>query len=88
MKAQGTLEIDASGWKSTEVRLNPFLKIAREQDRERAGQLLEKANRSCLVARSISTKVTCDPAVKVVTEYVPSASKAQTNVAAGIGKER
>ena len=86
VEAQGTLEKDPGGWKFTDVRLLSTLKIAREQDRERAGRLLEKAERSCLIARSISAKITLVPVVKVVPEQAP-VSVAQTKVAAGMGKE-
>ena len=63
--ADGVLEKGAEGWRFTEVRLRPTLKIAREEDRERANRLLEKAERSCLVARSISARVTMQSDVSV-----------------------
>jgi len=72
VEAEATLEKDENGWRFTEVRLRPALKIAREQDRERADRLLAKAERSCLVARSISSKVTLEPSVSVVPENVVS----------------
>ena len=72
VEAETTLEKDENGWRFTEVRLRPALKIAREQDRERADRLLVKAERSCLVARSISSKVTLEPSVSVVPESVVS----------------
>lgn len=72
VEAEGVLEKDASGWKFVEVKLRPMLKIGREQDRERANRLLEKAERSCLVARSITAKVTSEPEIKVVSEPVVS----------------
>ena len=72
VEAEATLEKDENGWRFTEVRLRPALKIAREQDRERADRLLAKAERSCLVARSISSKVTLGPSVSVVPENVVS----------------
>jgi peroxiredoxin-like protein len=68
VKAEGTLEKDAGGWKFTEVKLHPALKIAREEDRERGSRLLEKAERSCLIARSISARVTLEPAIAVAAE--------------------
>jgi organic hydroperoxide reductase OsmC/OhrA len=63
--ADGVLEKGAEGWRFTEVCLRPTLKIAREEDRERANRLLEKAERSCLVARSISARVTMQSNVNV-----------------------
>ncbi len=68
--AEGTLERDAGGWRFTEVHLRPSLKITREEDREQAVQLLEKAERTCLVARSITAQVAVEPTIKVVSEVV------------------
>ncbi|HTW24346.1 MAG TPA: OsmC family protein [Candidatus Baltobacteraceae bacterium] len=68
VKAEGTMEKDAAGWKFTEVKLHPSLKIAREQEREHASRLLEKAERSCLIARSISARVTLEPVISVAAE--------------------
>ena len=70
--AEGVLEKGAEGWRFTEVKLRPALKIAREEDRERANRLLEKAERSCLVARSISARVMLESTVSVAPEPVPS----------------
>ncbi|MGD0957709.1 MAG: OsmC family protein [Candidatus Acidiferrales bacterium] len=72
VEAEATLEKDENDRRFTEVRLCPALKIAREQDRERADRLLVKAERSCLVARSISSKVTLESSVSVVPESVVS----------------
>lgn len=72
VEAEAILEKDENGWRFTEVRLRPVLKIAREQDRERADRLLAKAERSCLIARSISSRVTLEPTVSVVPESVGS----------------
>jgi peroxiredoxin-like protein len=74
VEAEGVLEKGAEGWRFTEVKLRPTLKIAREEDRERANRLLEKAERSCLVARSISARVTLEPSVSVAPEGVLSPS--------------
>jgi peroxiredoxin-like protein len=87
VETRGTLEKDSGGWKFTEVTLCPVLKIAYEQDRERAGRLLETAERSSLIARSISAKVTLEPVVKVLPEHALPASVTPTHVAADIGKE-
>jgi peroxiredoxin-like protein len=71
-EAEGTVEKDAGGWKFTTLTLRPYLKIAREHDRERAIRLLEKAERSCLVTRSITAKVMLAPTVTVAPEVVLS----------------
>jgi len=83
--AEGTVERDAGGWRFTEVRLHPSVKIEREQDRERAGQLLEKAERSCLIARSISANVTLVPLVRVAPDQARAAATNPTSMVAGIG---
>lgn len=70
--ADGVLEKTPEGWRFSEVKLRPALKIAREQDRERANRLLEKAERSCLVARSISARVTMEPAISVAEDKIVS----------------
>ena len=72
VEAEGTLERDAAGWKFTEIKLRPMLKIPEEKDRERGARLLEKAERTCLVARSITAKVTLEPTIKVSPEVVLS----------------
>lgn len=69
--AEGVLEKGEDGWRFTEVKLHPALKIAREEDRERASRLLEKAERSCLVVRSISARVTLEPAITVAAGRAP-----------------
>ncbi|HEX4073842.1 MAG TPA: OsmC family protein [Candidatus Acidoferrales bacterium] len=66
--AEGVLEKGTEGWRFTEVKLRPMLKVAREEDRERGNRLLEKAERSCLIARSISSRITLEPAIEVAPE--------------------
>lgn len=70
--AEGTLEKDASGWKFTEIKLRPILKISQEKDSERGVRLLEKAERTCLIARSITARVTLEPTIRVSPEVVLS----------------
>jgi peroxiredoxin-like protein len=68
VEAEGIVEKEASGWRVTEIQLRPALKIAREEDRERGTRLLEKAEQSCLIARSITARVRLAPTIKVVSE--------------------
>lgn len=72
VKAEGTMEKDSGGWKFTDVKLHPSLKIAREEDRERGNRLLEKAERSCLIARSISARIDLEPVISVAAESAVS----------------
>jgi len=70
VEAKGVLEKGPDGWRFTEVKLCPTLKIAREEDRERGRRLLEKAERSCLIARSISCGVALEPVIESASEHV------------------
>ncbi|HXX20117.1 MAG TPA: OsmC family protein [Candidatus Acidoferrum sp.] len=70
--AEGTLEKDTSGWKFTEIKLRPALRVSQEKDGDRGVRLLEKAERTCLIARSITAKVTLEPTIKVSPEVVLS----------------
>jgi len=68
LAAEGVLTKQDSGWRFSEIRLRPTVTLRKEEDRDRAVRLLEKAEQSCLVARSLQCKVALFPAVKVETE--------------------
>ena len=53
VSAEGIVEKQEGGFRFTRITLHPLLTIVHDEDRERAGRLLEKAERICLVARSI-----------------------------------
>jgi peroxiredoxin-like protein len=57
----------------TEVKLRPAVTVLKEEDRDKAIHLLEKAEKSCLIARSLQFKVTLFPAVKIEEELSVSA---------------
>ena len=63
--AAGVLEKVERGFQFTRVGIRPVLVIARDSDRERALRVLEKAERACLVARSLHSEVTVEPTVLV-----------------------
>ena len=64
--AKGVLEkAEGGGYRFAEVTLYPELTIAQESDVERAQRLLEKAERGCLVARSLASKVSAVPLISV-----------------------
>ncbi len=65
VEAEARLERVDGAWKFVQVILRPSLQIARETDRERAGRLLEKAEKGCLVARSITAQTILEPAISV-----------------------
>ena len=65
--AKGKLEwIDGQGWKFTEVEVRPVIVLANEADREKALRVLEKAEKGCLIARSISAQVSVLPEIRVL----------------------
>jgi organic hydroperoxide reductase OsmC/OhrA len=65
VSALGTVAKGEDGLMFTEVVLRPVLLIEREEDRERAARLLEKAERSCLVSRSVKSKLVMEPEIRV-----------------------
>ena len=65
LSAEGVRAKETNGWRFSEFKLRPFVTILKEEDRDRAIQLLEKAEKSCLVARSLQCKVAVVPDVQV-----------------------
>jgi organic hydroperoxide reductase OsmC/OhrA len=65
VSAAGSLEKVERGFQFTRVTLRPVLTIARDSDRERALRLIDKTERSCLVARSLRSEVIVEPTVSV-----------------------
>jgi peroxiredoxin-like protein len=68
LDAEGLLGSADGIWRFTEIKLWPVVTVLKEEDRDRAIRLLEKAEKSCLIARSLQFKVTLVPAVKVEVE--------------------
>ena len=65
VSAAGLLEKGEGGFQFTRVTIRPALTIARDSDRERALRLIEKAERSCLVSRSLRSEVVVEPTVLI-----------------------
>ena len=81
IESDGTLKKEEDGLRFSTIILHPIVKIAREGDRERALRLLEKAEKSCLIARSIKCPIELQPKVEIEEELlrpepvgIPSAS--------------
>jgi len=56
MSAEAHLErVPGQGYRFTEMVLRPVIVLAHDTDREKAARLLEKAEKSCIVARSLET---------------------------------
>jgi peroxiredoxin-like protein len=63
--AEGTIDKGEGGFQFTRITLRPVLTVARETDQERGVRLLEKAERSCLVSRSLKAQILMEPQVHV-----------------------
>ena len=57
---EGTIEKQEGGFRFTRITLRPALTIERDNDRDRAQRLLEKAERVCLISRSLACPVTLE----------------------------
>lgn len=63
--ADGLLERESGGFRFTKITLHTVLIVYREESREVALRLLEKAERVCLVSRSLSSKIELDPKILI-----------------------
>ena len=78
MDAEGVLGNEDGIWHFTEIKLRPVIAILNEVDRDRIISLLAKAEKSCLIARSLQFKVVLFPAVKIKEELsVPARLEAR-----------
>lgn len=57
--------VAGQGYRFTEVTLLPVVTLARDADREKALRLLEKAEKSCIVARALQTLLRVQPTLRV-----------------------
>lgn len=67
VSAEAIVEKGDGGFQFTRVILTPLLTVSREEDQERGMRLLEKAERSCLVSRSLKGQIFMEPRVRVAT---------------------
>lgn len=65
VEAEGVLEKQEGGFRFTRVVVRPRLTIADAADQERAQRLLEKAERACLISRSLSSQVEMQVTIEV-----------------------
>jgi|SRR5713226_468870 len=68
LDAEGLLANEDGIWRFTEIKLRPVVAVLKEEDHDRAIRLLEKAEKSCLIARSLKCEVALFPAVKIEEE--------------------
>ncbi len=67
--AKGKLEkLEGQGFIMTKVVLRPKLLVSHARDVERAGRILEKAEKNCLISNSIKTETRLEPNIDSVGE--------------------
>jgi len=72
ISVEGVVGKGEGGYEFTHVILSPHLTIREEADRQRAARLLEKTEHSCLVSRSLKSKVTMEPRIELAgTQVAP-----------------
>jgi organic hydroperoxide reductase OsmC/OhrA len=64
-KLEKTSGEGGQGYQITEIVLQPRIAVSTEADRERAGRLIEKAEKSCLISRSMKTLIRLEPEIVV-----------------------
>jgi peroxiredoxin-like protein len=62
---EGRIDKLEGGFKFTRITLRPVVTIHCEEDRERAGRVLEKAERACLVSRSLECALMLESTIQV-----------------------
>ena len=72
LEVEGMIQKDEGGWRFTQVTLRPRVKIAPARERERAIRLLEKAEKTCLIIRSLGSRVILEPEIFVEEEALES----------------
>ena len=65
VEVEAILEKEQGGYSFTKVIVQPILTIAAEVERERALRLLEKAERACLISRSVKSQIELQPQITV-----------------------
>ena len=62
---EGLVKKEDGGFRFAELKIRPLLTVATDEERERGIRLLFKAERGCLVSRSLNSKITMEPVVQV-----------------------
>lgn len=65
VSVEGTIEKQEGGFRFTQIVVKPAITIEREDDRERVARLISKAERACLISRSLSCPVTLNATVEI-----------------------
>lgn len=73
LPVEGKIEKLEGGFKLTGITLRPVVTIHREDNRERTGRVIEKAERVFLVSRLLDCPLALEPTVRVA-QFVPSSA--------------
>jgi peroxiredoxin-like protein len=66
VSVEGQVEKGEGGFRFTRVIVRPILTIQNESDRERGTRLMEKAEKACLVSRSLQSEIVLEPKVVLI----------------------
>ncbi len=64
-EAVGKLERVEGKFMISEIELNPQVRIKDEKDRDKSLRIIDKAEKACLISRSVKTKIILTPEVSV-----------------------
>ena len=70
LSAKGVISRAEGPWRFTEIQLSPRVTLQKEQQRDLALRLLEKADKNCLIARSLNCKTVLEPTLRVEAELL------------------
>ncbi len=65
LTVEGTIEKKEGGFQFTRVLVRPTVTIEKESEREHMGRILEKADRACLISRSIACNTVLEAKIEV-----------------------
>jgi len=65
VEASGIVRKAESGYSFTQIVLRPNLKIASAEERDRALDLLKRAEKLCLVSRALGTTLKFEPQLEI-----------------------
>jgi peroxiredoxin-like protein len=71
VSVEGLVEKGEGGFRFTRVTVRPVLTINHESERERGLRLLEKAEKACLVSRSLQSQIVLEPQVILAPAVTP-----------------
>jgi peroxiredoxin-like protein len=71
VSVEGQVEKTEGGFQFTRVTIRPLLTINSESDGERGLRLLEKAEKACLISRSLQSQIVLEPQVVVAPAATP-----------------